>query len=160
MWTIVEQTEKVGKDERTVLCKHVRFFPKRNKRTHKVEGFGLLRTPVLRVVITNGGVEHAITYSHATNSFTYHQEPKLAHPPLRDIDGRPTKDRKGNVILDVLSPKISVPGETQRWVGHASFSEWLAKTRGEECAQLVMMAFADRMAELAAKLAAKLQKAA
>ena len=71
-WQIVEQEEKVGKDDvRIVKCKQIKFFP--SEKDGEVR-FIPLRFKVLKVIIrSDNGVEHIISWSayKGTPRFTY-----------------------------------------------------------------------------------------
>lgn len=150
-WTIVVQTEKHGKVEVPVLCKHVRFFPSVDKKTGQTT-FGVLKFPVLRVLITNGDTEHKITWSNTApklaglGEFVYHWPDKMVYPKLKVGQGK-----RARIVDDVLSPKIRQAGDTQRFASHERFAKWLTERYGAELSGQIMSAFAERLAQLLAK---------
>jgi hypothetical protein len=155
-WTIVEQEESVGKGEKMpVLCKHLKFFPSKDKKTGEVK-FGRFNFPILKVVITNGSMTHEITWSNKQNQplnspspgkFIYHEK-KFGHPLLTVGEGK-----RKRTIVDTLSPKVFTEDKTE-FENHVKFWEYLARRVGEPLAMQIHMLWEGRLVEVMTKKAA------
>lgn len=73
MWKIIEQIEKVKKQEFKVKCKNLRFFPIQN---NGETAFGRFKFLMLKVILQHEreGKDHFITYNDkgGYNTFIYH----------------------------------------------------------------------------------------
>lgn len=141
-WHIVPQTE--GKEEIEVLAKHVQWFASIDKKT-KAHKFGRMGRLVLRVIVSNGSVEHKITWSTPdilknAGGFVYHWPDKLVPQMIKLGNGRSVEDR--------LSPKV-----VQK-VSKPCTMTWLRERFGE-FAEEIEYAFSERIAEFKEKAAAK-----
>lgn len=154
-WCIIPQTERIGRLEREVDCKVVRFFPKRDKKTGRQAGFGRLNFPVLQIVISNGHAEHRIVWSNFHNQpidsdspgkFTYHYAPKFERPKLKTPKGE---------IPNPLEPPRLVKGGRKEFECHDTFYQWLKKHRGDDIANSVFALIIDKMVEFEQKQLAK-----
>lgn len=72
-WRLIEQTEKNKKEEISVKCKHLRFFPIQNGGE---TAFGRFKFMMLRVIVRHEdeGKDHVITYNDrgGKDTFIYH----------------------------------------------------------------------------------------
>lgn len=138
MWTIVPQEE--GEDQ--VLCKHIRFFPIKSKKTREVK-FGRLNILVLKIVFRHeSGDTHSLTMSDSGNGpkLKWHNPSYLEFPPLRDVaTGRPIK-RRGRIVPDVLSAKVRVEGQT-----FEMDADKLERKLGKDMAERTMALFNEKL---------------
>jgi hypothetical protein len=151
-WKIIEQTEKHGKEEIPVKCKHVKFFPKTDGNGN-VEGFGKLKNIVLSVIVENHkGYRLRLTASGDMMDprFTITHPEKQEYPKI--WIGEKKKRRQ---IYDYLSKMVTIKGEQEKYPYLLDFQLRIDAVLGKELAKEVMDAFVQRFASLAgAKLAA------
>lgn len=156
MWHLIEQTEKRGKAEFTVLCKHIRFFPITGK-GGKVEDFGRLKPLVLGIVLrSDKGHEVKVTMcvSHGDlncTSFT------ITHP---DYMGKPTitvgmGKHKRTVRLE-HEDDVKLPGLKEKYPYQMDFEKRILQFGGPTLLAEVMDAFITRRNEVMGKRAARL----
>lgn len=157
-YSIVVQTEKVGKTEKSVKVRHVRFFPKKDQRSKQIIGFGRLGFLVLNMKLQdNSGNIHDLNwsgYSGGAGKFKWIQPKQEVYDAVRDLNNRPVLHR-GRQIPDTLSPKIIKAGEVTEFETHDQLATFLTRVVGLELMVEVIESFADRIAEINAKRAAK-----
>lgn len=152
VWQIVPQIEKIGKMENIVDCKHVRFFPKKNKQG-MMEGFGMFGFPILKVIISNGEADREITWSNRAKQDLLSESPGkfiVKIPPLVSMVA-PKFKAYGKQWDDDLSDKVAAKGTQKEFESHKNFADYLAERFGQELSDQVMDAFASRLIEFVAQ---------
>lgn len=161
-YRIVPQIEKQGQEEEEVLCKHVRFYPIKNKKGAATGNFGRFGFPIFKVLLecVESASEHYITWSNFSGAvnggkYIYHMPNKTEHPKMWVGEGKRRKQ-----IVDTLSPMIEVPGDTHEFTSADALVAFLVPRLGEELTIDVLDAFEQRMMKHNEKKAAKAAKAA
>lgn len=159
-WEIVPQTEKKGRGENAVeievVCKIVRYYPKFDRKG-ALEGTGMLKNPVLRIVIRNNPSErqHKLRYNHRSNLWTWEEPGTKRRPVVKGV-----KDRLGRPLVDELNHEADIDekGEATQFSSEDNFRAYVEKRipDGDLVAE-IFGNFAERLRELleaAAKKAA------
>jgi hypothetical protein len=156
MWHLEMQTEKQGKNEVEVLCKHIRFFPKMGS-TGQVEGFGKLKPLVLGLLLrSDAGYEVKVTMcvQHGDIQFTSYT---ITHP---DTMGKPMivigQGKNRRKIKDELSPDVKIPGQKEKFPYEMDFEKRMLQFGGPTLLAEVMDAFVARRNEIMGKRAIRL----
>jgi hypothetical protein len=148
-WTIVEQTEKAGKTEKTVPVKHVKMFPELDKGGNVI-GFGRIKFICLKMLVQLKDETHTIMWSDyfkdGVGKFTWKQPKKTVPQYERDIEsGKIVTDRKGRPIVDHMLPTKEVDGEKQVFENHTLFANYLTGLMGDRMAIEILNLFAEKM---------------
>lgn len=145
-WQIIAQTEKHGKEEIPVKCKHVKFFPLTDGGGN-VEGFGKLNRLVFRIVVRNSkGYELKLT-AHGDMMdpmFNITHPDKVDYPTIWVGEGK--RRRK---VIDDLSAKITYKGEKEKYPYLMDFEARCTQMFGAEMKEEIMRLFIDKFASLA-----------
>ena len=147
MWTIQEQIEKKGKQETSVLCKHVKYFPKTDG-SGNVEGFGKLPRIVLRIILRNTkGYELKLTaHGDPTDpQFTITHPEKEQAPMIWVGEGK--RRRK---VYDYFGTPTKV-AEKEKYPYRSDFEARCKALFGEEMKEEIMTLFTLKMGYLLAK---------
>jgi hypothetical protein len=152
-WTIQEQTEKQGKNETTVLCKHVKFFPITGAGGQVVD-FGRLKPLVFSIIIkSDAGYTLRLSMSISKGLFA-HPMFTVAHP---DTMGKPMiwvgSGKTRRQIKDELSRDVVIPGEKEKYPYQMDFEKRVRSLGGEALLSEVLALFAARVAPFAARAA-------
>lgn len=159
MWTIKIQIERRGKSEVPVKVKHVRMFPKKDKRTKEVIGFGRLGFMVLSMLIGRKKDVYRLTwsgYSGHPGTWKFTRPSKWEHDVERDLESKKPILFKGRTIPDYLSPKVEIKGEADRFESPEQLAEFLDRLMGQEMTARIVGLFSARMQDIADKKAARL----
>lgn len=156
MWYLIDQTEKRGKAEFTVKCKHIRFFPITGK-GGSVEDFGRLKPLVLGIILrSDAGYEVKVTMcvQHGDIRFTSYT---ITHP---DTTGKPMivigQGKNRRKIKDELSPDVKIPGLKEKFPYEMDFEKRMLQFGGPTLLAEVMNAFVARRDDVMGKRAARL----
>lgn len=153
-WTIQEQTEKIGKAEITVRCKHVKFFPKHDQRGN-LEGFGKLRPLVFSIIIKNDAgyvlrLTACVSGGDFNNpSFTISHPDKIGKPMIWVGNGKTRRK-----IKDELSADVSIPGEKEKYPYQMDFEKRITQLGSAALNAEVLGLFAGRLVRYASRQAA------
>jgi hypothetical protein len=149
-WKIVKQTEKVGREERQVDVKHVRYFPLESGGV--VEGFGKLGFVCLRVIVRNDkGDELKLTLhtaggNHQFPGFTITHQDTIGKPMIWIGEGKRRRQ-----IPDALAKDVVIKGPKEKFRETDDFIKRIAITVGVELTETIMQKFAERYCEVAVR---------
>lgn len=158
-WSIVPQIEKVFKQEREVNAKRIKCFPTENGAGEV--SFGLFKFLIFRVILQDpSGNQWEVSWSNYENrpltspncgkfkvkfpDFTAEISPRVKVNNHRDVDQ--WWNKKTTVVR----------GETQEFIVHDQFFQWMTKRAGAEMAAQVMGEIFARVVETVEKKAEKL----
>lgn len=160
-WKIETQIEKNFKMEREVQARRIKCFP--TEGTGGEMSFGIFRFLILNVILTDpSGNKWEVNWSNYENKpFTAPNcgKFKVKFPDfIAEISPR-VKVRNGRDVDQWWNKqKTVVKGETQEFLVHQQFYDWMTKRAGEEIAGRVMGEIFARVVEIAEKKAAKISK--
>jgi hypothetical protein len=149
-YRIIPQEESVGRGQtQEVLCKHLKFFPVKAKKSRKrveddTQGFGRFSFIILKMILAHDNGQQAfITWSNkgGKGKFIYHYPDRMVYPTYKAANGR--------VYEDTLSPKVCKPGETKEFYDHNAFADFLMKQVGDDLTVQIVQEFANKLARVA-----------
>ena len=151
-WRLVNQTEWIGDESYEVLCKRLRSYPREDKRSGAIIGYGWIPRSllILQVVVQSPqGVWHRLKVirSRFGTKYVWQHPDRMEHPKIK-IGARKSGRRHSDTrqeILDVLTPKRRVAGQKVEFSSKTQFSSHLIRVLGEPPASEILELFARQL---------------